>query len=137
VIVQVLLAGTPAESLAVGYYLIELDGSPNGIRSPAGVALDGEFLNSFIAGASLPGQWNDTPSGNGVPGGNYVAAFTVFDPVDVRLQPVAENAAGAVAGAVSVDGVPANDLVWTVSDGRLEVVAGQIQLKADQSLNFF
>ena len=34
---------TPAESLAVGYYLIELDGSPNGIRSPAGVASMGSF----------------------------------------------------------------------------------------------
>ncbi|CAN5907001.1 hypothetical protein BH11PSE3_BH11PSE3_21750 [soil metagenome] len=50
---------------------------------------------------------------------------------------VAENAAGAVVGTLSAIDVDAGDTAtFAVSDGRFEVVNGQLKLKAGQSLNF-
>lgn len=49
---------------------------------------------------------------------------------------VEENVAGAVIGAVSVADVDAGEsFTYMVSDGRFEVVDGELQLKAGQSLN--
>jgi Ca2+-binding RTX toxin-like protein len=49
---------------------------------------------------------------------------------------VAENAAGAVIGTLSVADPDANDThTYSVDDARFEVVAGQLKLKAGNSLN--
>ena len=50
---------------------------------------------------------------------------------------VAENAAGAVIGTLSVSDVDANDsATYSVSDARFEVVNGQLKLKDGVSLNY-
>jgi len=50
---------------------------------------------------------------------------------------VAENAAGAVIGNVTVSDPDTGDShTFAVDDARFEVVAGQLQLKAGESLNF-
>ncbi|MEM8734484.1 MAG: dockerin type I domain-containing protein, partial [Planctomycetota bacterium] len=66
-----------SSNLAVGFYRVELDGDSDGIRSTAGQLLDGEFLNSYIPGNTTAPQWAFNPSGNGIPGGDYVALFSV------------------------------------------------------------
>lgn len=60
-------------------------------------------------------------------------------PTDLNLSPrqVAENAVGAVIGQVSFSDPDNEDShSLTVSDPRLEIVSGQLRLKADQFLNF-
>lgn len=66
-----------ATPFAAGYYMVELNGDAGGIAANNGQLLDGEYLDSFIAGNVLPMQWQDIPSGDGVAGGDYLAAFTV------------------------------------------------------------
>jgi hypothetical protein len=66
-----------ATPFANGYYQVELNGDAGGIADNAGNLLDGEYLDSYIAGNTLPMQWQDTPSGDGVAGGVYLAAFTI------------------------------------------------------------
>ena len=59
-------------------------------------------------------------------------------PIDVTLgnTTVAENAAGAIVGNLNVVDPDAGDVhTWLVDDVRFEVVAGQLKLKAGQSLN--
>ncbi|HQY89013.1 MAG TPA: Ig-like domain-containing protein, partial [Tepidisphaeraceae bacterium] len=65
----------PSGGLAHGYYLIEL----SGVMGTNGLALDGEFQNTRIAGSSLATQWQDAPSGDGFAGGDYRASFIVAD----------------------------------------------------------
>ena len=67
----------PALPLAGGFYLIELNGDAGGIADLRGWLLDGEFLDSYIAGNDSPFIWTDAPSGNGVAGGDYVATFNL------------------------------------------------------------
>lgn len=68
-----------AQPLQHGYYILELNGKSGGIADPKGRLLDGEFLNSYIAGNVLPSQWQDTPSGDGLAGGDYIASFSVVN----------------------------------------------------------
>ncbi|MCY2977564.1 MAG: FG-GAP-like repeat-containing protein, partial [Planctomycetota bacterium] len=60
-----------------GYYLIELDGGQSGIRAPNGWQLDGEFINNRIVGNTTAPGWSETPSGNGIAGGDYRAYFVI------------------------------------------------------------
>jgi hypothetical protein len=68
----------PQVPLASGYYLLELDGGSGGILSPLGLALDGEYLDSHVQGNSLASHWQFSPSGDGIPGGDYRAFFQVL-----------------------------------------------------------
>ena len=69
-----------AEPLRNGFYLFELIGEPGGIANPAGDLLDGEFLTSIVHGNSDPFIWENTPSGNGIPGGTFRSTFVVSQP---------------------------------------------------------
>ena len=66
-----------AQTLPIGYYLVELNGSASGIKSTAGQVLDGEFLSTLIPGNTTSPNWNATPSGDGIPGGDYRAFFVI------------------------------------------------------------
>ncbi len=66
-----------SQPLAIGHYTLELNGDVGGIADNAGNLLDGEYLDSYIAGNTLPMQWQDSPSGDGTAGGDYVAAFSI------------------------------------------------------------
>lgn len=67
------------QPFAMGYYLVELNGDAGGIADNIGQRLDGEYLDSYIAGNTLSMHWQDTPSGDGIAGGDYVAAFSVVN----------------------------------------------------------
>ncbi len=74
---------------------------------------------------------------------NELFAITVTNvneaPTDITLDntDVAENAAGAIIGNLGVVDPDVGDThTWSVDDVRFEVVAGQLKLKAGQSLNF-
>ena len=76
---------------------------------------------------------------------NFTKSFTITVtninelPTNIVLSTnaVAENAAGAAIGAVTVTDPDANDThTFVVSDNRFEIAAGQLKLKAGQSLNF-
>ncbi len=74
---------------------------------------------------------------------NELFAITVTNvnevPTDITLDntTVAENAAGAIIGNLGVVDPDVGDThTWSVDDVRFEVVAGQLRLKAGQSLNF-
>ena len=50
---------------------------------------------------------------------------------------ILENAAGAVVGNLTVNDPDTGDThTWSVSDGRFEIVAGQLKLKLGQNLDF-
>ena len=68
---------TTGASLADGYYMLELRGSSGGIAAPNGMLLDGEFMNSRIVGNTTAAFWSDSPSGNGIAGGDYRSVFSV------------------------------------------------------------
>lgn len=97
----------PASPFANGYYLIELKGETGGIASPTGQLLDGEYLDSSIAGNTAYSVWRDAPSGDGIPGGDYRAFFTLTAPVapDIRVQ------------SVTADGATTLTLTYEVADG--------------------
>ena len=60
-------------------------------------------------------------------------------PTDITLDntTVAENASGAIIGNLGVVDPDAGDThTWSVDDVRFEIVAGQLKLKAGQSLDF-
>lgn len=67
----------PASPLANGYYLLTLNGGTGGIANTSARLLDGEYLDSNIAGTNLSSLWRDAPSGDGLPGGDYRAYFIV------------------------------------------------------------
>jgi hypothetical protein len=66
-----------AHNLLPGQYRLQINGGPRGLRSADGILLDGEFLDSNIAGSTSPWLWKNAPSGNGMQGGDYVATFTL------------------------------------------------------------
>ncbi|MCA9212153.1 MAG: VCBS repeat-containing protein [Planctomycetales bacterium] len=66
-----------AVPLPPGHYLVELDSGEAGIFDIDGRMLDGEFLNSNIAGSLSPFLWLQSPSGDGAPGGDFRAAFSI------------------------------------------------------------
>ncbi|NND96024.1 MAG: hypothetical protein HKN47_01695 [Pirellulaceae bacterium] len=68
------------QPLKNGFYLLELDGDIGGIANRAGHLLDGEFLSSVVIGNDDPFIWENTPSGNGVQGGDYRTTFVVSQP---------------------------------------------------------
>lgn len=76
----------PDSPLPIGYYLIELSGQPGGIRDLSGRLLDGEYLDSHVPGNNLLTHWNFAPSGDGLPGGDYRATFSIAanDPPTVQ-----------------------------------------------------
>jgi len=59
-------------------------------------------------------------------------------PTDIQLSAstVAENAAGAVIGTLTVTDPDGDAPAWTVSDNRFEVVDGQLKLKPGIALDF-
>lgn len=69
-----------AAPLGNGFYLLEADGDVGGITNPAGNRLDGEFLSSRISGNTSPFIWQNTPSGDGIAGGDYRASFSIAQP---------------------------------------------------------
>ncbi|MBC7822055.1 MAG: cadherin domain-containing protein [Planctomycetaceae bacterium] len=75
----------PDSSLAAGFYMVELIGSAGGVTSRSGVALDGEYHDSFIPGNAQPGLWADAASGDSHPGGDYRATFRVAPSLVVDL----------------------------------------------------
>ncbi len=90
----------PATTLVNGYYLIELDGDAGGIASLSGRLLDGEYRDTNIAGNISQYGWNDSPSGDGLPGGDYRAMFVVSAPqllVDIPIASFPENGGSAAA----------------------------------------
>ncbi|TWT79056.1 putative Ig domain protein [Planctomycetes bacterium CA13] len=72
-----LVATMQFDSLPNGYYLFEANGDPGGITNEAGHLLDGEFLSSAIQGNTNSLLWKNTPSGNGIPGGDYRSTLTI------------------------------------------------------------
>ena len=93
-----------AEPLQNGYYLLTLEGDgANGIRNVDGHLLDGEFLDSNISGTTLRNLWEDAPSGDGRPGGDYVAFFTVSVP-ELHIE-IVEDSVSEDAGDDSVSAV--------------------------------
>ncbi len=88
-----------ATALKAGYYLIELNGSTGGIRNTAGLLLDGEFLTNYVAGNTNILSPSRQLSGNGLPGGDYRAAFSIASALDLTLSSanVAENSGTALA----------------------------------------
>lgn len=69
----------PASPLARGYYLLELSGRPGGIADKLGRLLDGEYLDATIQNNLDSMIWQQSPSGDGLPGGDYRAFFSVQD----------------------------------------------------------
>ena len=57
--------------------MLELRGSSGGIAAPNGMLLDGEFMNSRIVGNTTAAFWSDSPTGNGIAGGDYRSIFSV------------------------------------------------------------
>ncbi len=81
-----------------GYYRIELNGDDGGITSSAGQLLDGEYLSNHIEGNTNYDRWNVSPSGDGIPGGDYVATFTVSaSALSLSANPVAISEKGGSA----------------------------------------
>ncbi|MCY2991123.1 MAG: dockerin type I domain-containing protein [Planctomycetota bacterium] len=105
------------------------------LKLKAGQSLD------FETGPSISLNITATDAG----GLNLTKAFTVLvtnvneAPTNIGLSAnvVAENAAGAAIGNVTVSDPDAGDThTLTVSDSRFEIVGGQLKLKAGQSLDF-
>jgi hypothetical protein len=93
-----------ASAFTLGHYLIELDGDPGGIRDPNGRLLDGEFLDSNIQGNTQPWLWKDSPSGDGLPGGDYVAYFQVADLAgNINDAPILDNTGDMVLDPIAED----------------------------------
>jgi hypothetical protein len=123
----------PATPLLDGHYLIELDGDASGIRDRRGSLLDGEYLDSAVQGNTLFSHWTDTPSGDGIPGGDYLAQFSVYTgqppaPPEVRVQRVGQGeiASGQTTpvdfGQVA-QGTPAPQVTFSVfNDGEETLV---------------
>jgi Ca2+-binding RTX toxin-like protein len=76
------------DPLPNGYYRLALDSGPGGLTNAAGHELDGEFLDSYIPGTTVPNIWQNAPSGDGRPGGDYSAEFTVAVPVVELSSPI-------------------------------------------------
>lgn len=92
-----------SDSLANGYYLLMLDADTGGVRAVDGQPLDGEFLDSYINGTTVIGLWEDAPSGDGRPGGDYVSMFTVAVPqvtVELAADSVSEDS-GFVSAVIT------------------------------------
>ncbi|TWT93212.1 FG-GAP repeat protein [Stieleria varia] len=86
-----------------GFYLLEANGDVGGITNTAGNLLDGEFLSSYIPGNNNPFIWNNTPSGDGIAGGDYRAAFSIAQPtlaIDVVNSTISEKG-GVTAATLS------------------------------------
>jgi hypothetical protein len=136
---------TPASPLANGYYLIELEGDAGGIASPGGRTLDGEFRDANIAGGTPEYGWNIAPSGDGVPGGDYRALFTVMTVPELILtlstDTIAENAGASAATATlqrRFSDLSVSLVVTLTSDDASEAsVAGTVTFAPNQtSLTF-
>ncbi|MEY4644875.1 MAG: hypothetical protein RLZZ596_1706 [Pseudomonadota bacterium] len=56
--------------------------------------------------------------------------------ITLSTNTVAENATGVVIGALTAAGSDGGTSVYELSDGRFEVVGGQLKLKASESLNY-
>ncbi|QDV43538.1 FG-GAP repeat protein [Stieleria neptunia] len=88
------------QPLRAGFYLLEVNGEAGGITNSTGDLLDGEFLSNVIAGNDSLFLWDSKPSGNGIAGGDYRAAFSVSRQVlDIEIDPgsISENGGQAIA----------------------------------------
>ncbi len=88
-----------ARNLSVGYYLVELNGDAGGVRATDGRLLDGEFLNARIIGNTTAPRWSDTPSGDGIAGGDFRSMFVVGASalsLDIAPATVSENSGSAI-----------------------------------------
>ena len=133
-----------------GLSVVRINGASISVGTPVAVA------NGFVqlrADGQLLFSANDNFNGTAsftytiADSANQLATATVAvtvtpqndTPTDIGLSnlTVAENAAGAVIGAISVVDPDIGDThVVTVNDARFEVVGGNLKLKAGQSLNF-
>jgi len=70
-----------AEDMPNGRYCLVADGDPDGlsVRDLDGMALDGEPKRKIGCNSGVPGYecWNDFPTGNRVPGGDFTLTFDV------------------------------------------------------------
>lgn len=90
----------PSSALANGYYLLEINGDVGGVADTQGGLLDGEYLDAGIVGNTTFSVWQGTPSGDGIPGGDYRAYFVVAQPaleVEVGVDTISEFDGSAVA----------------------------------------
>lgn len=114
-----------AQRLSRGYYILELNGDAGGIADTRGRLLDGEFMNSYIAGNNQPMHLQDTPSGNGIAGGDYVASFNVYNYLaEVTVVPT----------DVFEDG--ANNIFYTFYRSGSVAEAGQVQFSVGGTATF-
>ncbi len=95
----------PAQQLDPGYYLLEVRSGPSGVRTPWGVPLDGEFLAGSIRGTNAHGPWSFSPSGDGIPGGDYRVFFVVVDVTPPDAPPPPDLADASDTGGSSTDNV--------------------------------
>jgi Ca2+-binding RTX toxin-like protein len=112
----------------------EVDAQGN-LRLKAGVAVDFETTPSITLTITA------TDSGGlKTPPQTFTIAVRDLNetPTDIGLSSntIAENAAGAIVGDLTVTDSDSTEFSFEVSDDRFEVVNGQLKLKDDQSLNF-
>jgi trimeric autotransporter adhesin len=122
-------------SISDGRFQLEIFGAETLLRLKNGLSIDFDTTPSITLNVTATDQ----------AGLSYTKALTVnFTnvnelPTDLYLSnaSVSENAAGAVVGNLSVtDPDLGNTHTFTVDDQRFEVAAGQLKLKAGQSLDF-
>jgi hypothetical protein len=113
----------PKSPLPGGYYLLEVEGDTGGVADPAGRLLDGEFIDWAIQGNRHSTLWQQAPSGDGQPGGDY-RAFFVIDPS--LVPPTISNIGEQV---VAEDG--SIDIPFVIGDGDTPLANLTIQVSAD------
>lgn len=126
-------------NFAVGYYLVELNGDVGGIRAPDGRLLDGEFLNTRIIGNTTSANWNESPSGDGIAGGDYRSMFVVgASALSLEIVPGSmSESGGAALGTITRLNAPdlTQPLVVTLqsSDTTEATVPASVTISAGQT----
>ncbi|MCS7468168.1 FG-GAP-like repeat-containing protein [Stieleria sp. ICT_E10.1] len=106
------------QSLRAGFYLLEVNGEAGGITNSTGDLLDGEFLSNAISGSDSLFLWDKKPSGNGIAGGDFRAAFSVSRPLlDIEIDPgsISENGGQAIATIIRRNADLSTPIVVTLS----------------------
>lgn len=117
-----------ANPLVDGYYMLELRGTTSGIAAPGGMLLDGEFMNSRIVGNTTARAWSDSPSGDGIAGGDYRSVFHVsISTLNLSIDPTSISEFGGQATAtvtrVNPDDVGLAQTVLIASSDTSEAIA--------------
>ena len=120
-------------ALKAGFYLVELNGRTGGIRNTVGKLLDGEFLSNFIDGNSNILSPSRHVSGNGIPGGNFAAAFSIQSAIGITiLSPSISENGGTTTGTVTRDTPTASALIVSLvsSDTTAATVPSTVTIPA-------